>query len=149
MKVRFVAFDPPSNAFTVFLSDRENKHGLPIQIGPFEANNIALKLKKIRSRRPLTHDLLHNILKAFNSEISKVEVMDFRENTYYAMIHLKANEREITMDSRPSDAIAIALAARAPIYVTEEVLSKAKTVFLDQLEEWLKSLNPEDFWCKA
>lgn len=149
MKVTFLTFDPSSNGFALLLSDLENKHALPIWIGPFEANVIALKLKNIHSHRPMTHDLLRNILKMFKSEIVKIEVMDLRDNTYYALIHIKADGKEITIDSRPSDAIAVALGADAPIYVTEEVLSKAKTIKLDQLEEWLQSLNPEDFKYKA
>ena len=155
MKVKYLTFDPSSNGFVVLLSDLENKHALPIWIGPFEANAIALKLKEVYSHRPMTHDLIRNILSLFRSEIVKIEVMDLRENTYYALIHIKAEGKEIAIDSRPSDAIAVALGAGAPIYVTEEVLSKAKTIELDkameedQLKEWLESLNSEDFKYKA
>lgn len=155
MKVKYLTFDPSSNGFVVLLSDLENKHALPIWIGPFEANAIALKLKDVYSHRPMTHDLIRNILGLFRSEVVKIEVMDLRENTYYALIHIKAEGKEITIDSRPSDAIAVALGAGAPIYVTEEVLSKAKTIELDkameedQLKEWLESLNAEDFKYKA
>ena len=84
-----------------------------------------------------------------NSEIVKIEVMDLRDSTYYALIHVKAEGKEIAIDSRPSDAIAVALGTGAPIYVTEEVLSKAKTISSDQLEEWLESFDPEDFRYKA
>ncbi len=155
MKVKYLTFDPSSNGFVVLLSDLENKHALPIWIGPFEANAIALKLKDVYSHRPMTHDLIRNILSLFRSEIVKIEVMDLRENTYYALIHIKAEGKEIAIDSRPSDAIAVALGAGAPIYVTTEVLSKAKTIELDkameedQLKEWLESLNPDDFKYKA
>ncbi len=155
MKVKFLTFDPSSNGFVVLLSDLKNTHALPIWIGPFEANAIALKLKDVYSHRPMTHDLIRNIVKRFQSEISKIEVMDLKDNTYYALIHIKTKGKEITVDSRPSDAIAVALASGAPIYVTEEVLSKAKTIELnkdleeDQLKEWLESLNPEDFKYKA
>jgi bifunctional DNase/RNase len=155
MKVKFLTFDPSSNGFVVLLSDLENRHALPIWIGPFEANAIALKLKEVYSHRPMTHDLIRNILGLFQSEVVKIEVMDLKENTYYALIHLKTREQEITIDSRPSDAIAVALGAGAPIYVTEDVLSKAKTIELDkdgdedQLKEWLEGLNPEDFKYRA
>jgi len=149
MKVMLLAFDPKRNGFAVVLSDLENKLGLPIWIGPFEANAIALKLKKVHSDRPMTHDLLRNILTVFDSEIVKIEVVDLKDNTYYALIHIRSNEKKVTLDARPSDAIAIALATGAPIYVAEEVLAKADTVLLDQLEEWLKSLKPEDFKYKA
>lgn len=155
MKVKFLTFDPSSNGFVVLLSDMENTHALPIWIGPFEANAIALKLKDVYSHRPMTHDLIRNIVKTFQSEILKIEVMDLKENTYYALIHIRTKGKEITVDSRPSDAIAVALASGAPIYVTEEVLSKAKTIELnkdmeeDQLKEWLESLSPDDFKYKA
>jgi len=149
MKVKFLTLDPSSKAFVIFLSDLENKHTLPIWIGRFEANAIALKLQGVASHRPMTHDLIRDILGVLNSEIVKIEVMDLRDNTYYALIHVKAEGKEIAIDSRPSDAIAVALGTGAPIYVTEEVLSKAKTISLDQLEQWLESLDPEDFRYKA
>lgn len=149
MKIKFLTLDPSSKAFVIFLSDLENQHALPIWIGPFEANAIALELQGVASHRPMTHDLIRNILGVLNSEIVKIEVMDLRDNTYYALIHVKAEGKEIAIDSRPSDAIAVALGTGAPIYVTEEVLSKAKTISLDQLEEWLESLDPEDFRYKA
>ena len=103
----------------------------------------------------MTHDLIRNIVRLFESEILKIEVMDLKDNTYYALIHLKTAGKEMTIDSRPSDAIAVALGAGAPIFVSEDVLSKAKTIELDkgmeedQLKEWLESLNPEDFKYKA
>ena len=155
MKVKGLTMDPKSNAFIVLLADLENRHALPIWIGPFEANAIALKLSNTNLQRPQTHDLIRNILEAFDSEILKIEVMDLRDNTYYALIHIIADGRELTIDSRPSDAIAVALAVGAPIYVREKVLYKAKTVELDkdmdedQLKEFLESLNPEDFKYKA
>jgi bifunctional DNase/RNase len=155
MKVKVVTFDPSRDGFVVLLSDLENTHVLPIWIGPFEANAIVLKLKGFYLHRPMTHDLIRNILAVFNSEIVKVEVMDLRCNIYYAQIHVKADGKELTIDSRPSDAIAIAVGAGVPIYVTEEVLSKAKTIELDkdmkedQLKEFLENLNPEDFKYKA
>ena len=149
MKVRALTFDPESDMFVVYLSDLENRHALLIGIGPFEGNAIVLKLKNIPFHRPMTHDLIRNILGVFNSEIVKVEVMDLRDNTYYALIHVKAEGKEIAIDSRPSDAIAVALGTGAPIYVIEEVLSKAKTISSDQLEEWLESFDPEDFRYKA
>lgn len=147
MKVKSLGFDPSSDMFVVLLSDLENRHALPIWIGPFEANAIALKLKNTHLHRPQTHDIIRNILKAFDAEIVKVEVMDLRESTYYAL--------KMTIDSRPSDAIAVALAAGAPIYVREKVLYKSKTVQLDkdmdedELKEFLESLNSEDFKYKA
>ncbi len=155
MKVKVLTFDPSSDRFVVFLLDLENTHALPIWISPFEASAIALKLGGVSTHRPMTHDLIRNILGLFDSEIVKIEVMDLRDNTYYALIHIKIRGKEITIDSRPSDAIAVALAADAPIYVTEKVLSKAKTIQLDQdveedqLQVFLENLNPEDLKYKA
>jgi hypothetical protein len=156
MKIKYLTFDSSSKAFVVLLSDLENRQALPIWIGPFEANAIALKLQGVVPQRPMSHDLIQNILRVFDSEIVKVEVMDLRDNTYYALIHIRTKKEEITIDSRPSDAIAVALRAGAPIYVTEEVLTKANTIDLDkedmeqdQLKDLLESLNPDDFKYKA
>ena len=153
MKVKFLTFDSTSNGFVVLLMDLANKTGLPIWIGPFEANAIATKLKKMASQRPMTHDLIHNILATLGSQVIKIVVNDFKDNTYYGLIYLNRKGEEIVVDSRPSDAIAIALTAGAPIFVSEEVIEKAKTIDLekeeDQLKEWLENLNPEDFKYKA
>jgi bifunctional DNase/RNase len=133
--------------------DLSNRTGLPIWIGPFEANAIAMKLKKIGSHRPMTHDLIHNILNTVESRVVKIIVNDLKENTYYALIHLLRRGEEIIIDSRPSDAIAIALAVNAPIFVSDQVIEKARTIDMekdgDQLKEWLENLNPEDFKYKA
>jgi hypothetical protein len=153
MKVKFLTFDSTSNGFVVLLMDLSNKTGLPIWIGPFEANAIAMKLKKIDSHRPMTHDLIHTVLKTLESQVMKIVVNDLKESTYYALIHLHRRGEEIVIDSRPSDAIAIALAVDAPIFVSEEVIEKARTIDFekegDQLKEWLQNLNPDDFKYKA
>jgi bifunctional DNase/RNase len=153
MKVKFLTFDSTSNGFVVLLMDLSNKTGLPIWIGPFEANAIAMKLKKIGSHRPMTHDLIHRILNTLDSRVVKIVVNDLKESTYYGLIHLNRNGEEIIIDSRPSDAIAIALAVDAPIFVAEHVLEQARTIDLekeeDQLKEWLENLNPDDFKYKA
>jgi len=153
MKVKFLTFDSTSNGFVVLLMDLSNKTGLPIWIGPFEANAIAMKLKKIDSHRPMTHDLIYNILRTLESQVMKIVVNDLEENTYYALIHLHRSGKDIIIDSRPSDAIAIALAVEAPIFVSEQVIEKARTIDMekggDPLKEWLKNLNPDDFKYKA
>ncbi|MBM4306696.1 MAG: bifunctional nuclease family protein [Deltaproteobacteria bacterium] len=153
MKVKFLTFDSSSNGFVVLLMDTANKTGLPIWIGPFEANAIAMKLKKVDSHRPMTHDLIHSVLKTLESQVMKIVVNDLKENTYYALIHLHRRGEEIVIDSRPSDAIAIALAVDAPIFVSDEVIEKARTIDFekegDQLKEWLENLNPDDFKYKA
>lgn len=153
MKVKFLTFDPSSNGFVVFLVDGENKHALPIWIGPFEANAIALKLKKSSSHRPLTHDLIRNLIDALNCKVTHVVVNDLKENTYYGLIYIEAKKGELIIDSRPSDAIAIALGAGVPIFVEEDVLHRTKNAVLDKegrnlpdrLKEWIKNLKPEDF----
>jgi hypothetical protein len=157
MKVKFLTFDPSSNGFVVFLVDGDNKHTLPIWIGPFEANAIALKLKKAAPRRPLTHDLIRNLIDALNCRISHVVVNDLRENTYYGLIFIEGKKGELTIDSRPSDAIAIALGAGVPIFVEEDVLQRTKGAMLDKegrelpdrLKELIENLKPDDFEGKA
>jgi bifunctional DNase/RNase len=157
MKVKFLTFDPSSNGFVVFLVDGENKHALPIWIGPFEANAIALKLKKTSSPRPFTHDLIRNLIDALNGKISHVVVNDLKENTYYGLIYIEAKKGELVIDSRPSDAIAIALGAEAPIFVEEDVLHRTKNAVLDKegrelpdrLQELIENLTPKDFKGKA
>jgi bifunctional DNase/RNase len=153
MRVKFLTFDSTSNGFVVLLMDLSNRTGLPIWIGPFEANAIAMKLKKIGSHRPMTHDLIHSILNTLESRVVKIIVNDLKENTYYALIHLMRQGEEIIIDSRPSDAIAIALAVDAPIFVSDQVIEKARTIDMekegDQLKEWLENLNPDDFKYKA
>ena len=145
MKVKSLAFDPSSNGFAVVLSDLEETQTLPIRVEPLEANAIALKTKNVRLPRPMTHDLIRNILGVFDAEIAKVELTDVKESTFYAVIHIKRDQQEMILEARPSDAITLAIAARAPIYVAEEVISKAKTIELDRLEGWLESLEPDDF----
>jgi hypothetical protein len=153
MRVKFLTFDSTSNGFVVLLMDLSDKTGLPIWIGPFEANAIAMKLKKIGSHRPMTHDLINNLLKGLESQVVKIVVNDLKENTYYALIHLNRKGEEIVIDSRPSDAIAIALSVDAPIFVSKQVIEKARTIDMekqgDQLKEWLEKLNPDDFKYKA
>ena len=157
MKVRGLALDPLSNMPIIILRDEEDKRSLPIWVGIFEANAIALELEKIATPRPMTHDLMKNMLEALDAHVSKIVVNDLKENTFFAVIHLRVGESEITVDSRPSDAIALALRVAAPIFVDEEVVRKAKTVEVtketeglktddpDRLREWLENIKPEDF----
>jgi len=160
MKVRGLALDPLSNMPIIILKDEEDKRSLPIWVGIFEANAIALELEKIATPRPMTHDLIKNILESVEARVTKVVITDLKENTFYAVLHLQIGEREYTVDSRPSDAIALALRVAAPIYVDEEVVRKAKTLEVatkdteaepvktddpDRVKEWLGSIKPEDF----
>ena len=157
MKVRGLALDPLSNMPIIILRDEEDKRSLPIWVGIFEANAIALELEKIATPRPMTHDLMKNILEALDAHVTKIVVNDLKENTFFAVIHLRVGESEITVDSRPSDAIALALRVAAPIFVDEEVVRKAKSVEVtketeavktddpERLREWLENIKPEDF----
>ncbi|PYM62042.1 MAG: hypothetical protein DMD79_11460 [Candidatus Rokuibacteriota bacterium] len=153
MKVRGLALDPVSNMPIIILRDEEEKRSLPIWVGIYEANAIALELEKISTPRPMTHDLIKNIVESVEAKIEKVVVNDLRDNTFFALIHLRLGEEEITVDSRPSDAIALALRAGAPIFVDEDVVRRAKSVEVapkesddqEKLKEWLEHLKPEDF----
>jgi bifunctional DNase/RNase len=153
MKVRGLALDPVSNMPIILLRDEEEKRSLPIWVGIFEANAIALELEKISTPRPMTHDLIKNILESVDAKVEKIVVNDLRDNTFFALIHLRLGEEEITVDSRPSDAIALALRVGAPIFVEEDVVRRAKSVEAapkeaddqEKLKEWLDNLKPEDF----
>src|SRR5689334_24593303 len=128
MKVKGLALDPLSNMPMIILRDEEEKRSLPIWVGLFEANAIALELEKISTPRPMTHDLIKNILESLDARVQKVVVNDLRENTFYAVLYLRLGSADITVDSRPSDAIALALRVGAPIFVEEDVVDKARTV---------------------
>ena len=158
MKVKGLALEPLSNMPVLILRDEEDKRSLQIWVGIFEANAIALELEKVAPPRPMTHDLIKNILEAIDARVLKVVVTDLKENTFFAVIHLQVGETEYTVDSRPSDAIALALRVAAPIYVDEEVVRKAKSLEVtkeptepakaddpEQLREWLQNIKPEDF----
>jgi hypothetical protein len=153
MKVRGLALDPVSNMPIIILRDEDEKRSLPIWVGIFEANAIALELEKISTPRPMTHDLIKNILESVEAKVEKIVVNDLRDNTFFAMIHLRLGEEEITIDSRPSDAIALALRVGASIFVDEDVVRRAKSVEVapkesddqEKLKEWLENLKPEDF----
>jgi len=152
MKVRGLALDPLSNMPIIILRDEEEKRSLPIWVGIFEANAIALELEKISTPRPMTHDLIKNILDTLEARVQKIEINDLRENTFFALIHLQIGPAELTVDARPSDAIAVALRVGAPIFVEEDVIRRAKSVEVtkevdeqERLKEWLEHLKPEDF----
>jgi len=149
MKVAKIILDPVTNSPIVILKDLEERKALPIWIGFFEANAIAMHMEKVVTPRPMTHDLIKGILESLAAKVQKVVVDKLIDNTFYATIYLSTAGREVQVDSRPSDAIAIALRTDAPIYVSQEVITQAKSFDLTQesdlLKEWLESLNPEDF----
>ena len=152
MTVRGIALDPITNMPIVILKDPEERRALPIWVGIFEANAIALELEKVSTPRPMTHDLLKNILEGLGITVQQVIVNDLKENTFYATIELNFNGSVVSIDSRPSDAIALALRVNAPIFVTENVVTQAKNIEVseereetDRWKEWLENLKPEDF----
>jgi len=142
MKVRGLVFDPHTNMYIVILNDEMDKEILPIWIGKFEANAICFILEGITPPRPMTHDLTKNVLDTLDVKIISIVINNLKDNTYYAKIHLLSRGSEVVIDSRPSDAIALALRASAPIFVADDVLDKRNAENLDQ---WLKNLKPEDF----
>ena len=154
MKVRGLTLDPLSNMALVILRDLEGSRALPIWVGIPEANAIALEIEQVPTPRPMTHDLIKNILEGINASVTRVVVNDVRDSTFYATISLSLQGKEFHIDSRPSDAIAVALRVRAPIYVTLDVIERAGSIDVDaqnvsedpeRLKEWLDNLKPEDF----
>jgi bifunctional DNase/RNase len=143
MKVEGMLFDPRSNMYILLLKEVEGNNTLPIWIGKPEADSIALALGKVETPRPLTHDLIKNITESLKVKITKIIVTEIQDNTYYALVCLNDGKDETLVDSRPSDAVAVALRVNAPIYVEDNVMEQKSSS--DELGEWLKNLKPEDF----
>jgi hypothetical protein len=151
MKIKGLVVDPISKMPIVVLEDINSETLLPIWIGVFEANAIALKIENISTPRPMTHDLMKSFLEKLNISIEKIVVNDVRDNTFYALIYCKYNDKIVTIDSRPSDAIALSLRVDAPIFVEDEVVKKAHSLKFnenledsDKLKKWLENLKPEN-----
>ncbi len=142
MKIEGLLFDPRSNMYILLLKEVNGNDTLPIWIGKPEADAIALALGNIVTPRPLTHDLIKNIIFELKLKVTKIVVTEIVDNTYYAVINVDKGGVEIPIDSRPSDAIAVAVRMNAPIFVEEKVIEYRNN---DELEEWLKNLKPEDF----
>ena len=156
MVISGLTVDPVTNSPIVILREVDGDKTLPIWIGLLEATAIASELEGIRFSRPMTHDLLKNMMEMVNIKIEKIEVCDLKDNTYYALIHLKYNGKTMSIDARPSDALALSLRVKAPIFVAEEVIKNSSQIDLKAVpqdksekgKEWqeiLESLNPEDF----
>jgi bifunctional DNase/RNase len=152
MTIKGLMVDPITNSPIVILRDKAGQKVLPIWVGIFEANAIALQIENIATPRPMTHDLLKNIIQDLRASVQKIVVCDLQENTFYALIYLALNGATVAIDARPSDAIALALRTRAPIFVEDAVLDNAKTLEsvpekadTDRLHKWLESLDPDDF----
>jgi len=151
MNIKGLMVDPITNMPIVILRDSDGQKVLPIWVGVFEANAIALQIENIQTPRPMTHYLIRNIIQDLQATVDRIVVCDLKENTFYAMIHLKTPSGPVAIDARPSDAIALALRTRAPILVEETVIENAKTVDFasepadnDRLQKWLESLDPEE-----
>ena len=160
MKVGGLTLDPVTKTPIVILKDAENKLNLPIWIGLMEATSMATELEGIKMARPMTHDLLHNMIKEVGGKVEAIEVTNLQDNTYYAAIRLKVGERDIVIDSRPSDAISLALRMKSPIFVAAQVLESSSvlqqkedseeeadlsSVSRDKWAEILEKMSPDDF----
>ncbi len=151
MKIRGLMMDPVTNMPIVILKDVNGDAVLPIWVGIYEANAIALEIEKVTTPRPMTHDLIKNLLTGLDTAVRKVVVNDLREDTFFAVIWMEQNGKVISVDSRPSDALAIALRLDCPIFVEDEVLKSSKLassvsdrVSSEELRKWLEGLNDED-----
>lgn len=142
MKVEGLLFDPRSSMYILLLKEIDGNLTLPIWIGKPEADSIALALGKAVTPRPLTHDLIKNLITSYKLKVTRIVVTELLDNTYYSLVHLSDGEKETPLDSRPSDAVAIALRTKAPIFVEDGILEKRNS---DELDDWLKNLKPEDF----
>lgn len=151
-----LTMDPASNTPIIILKSEKDDYAIPIWIGLLEATSIASALQKIEFDRPMTHDLFKNVAEMFKADVTRIEVCDLKENTFFARIYFKSGEITFDIDARPSDAIAIALRFGAPIYVDDKVVQGSKGIetqseVLDESEEgrkwaeYLKNLSPEDF----
>jgi uncharacterized protein len=151
MKIRGLMMDPVTNMPIVVLKDVSSETVLPIWVGIYEANAIALEIEKVTTPRPMTHDLIKNVIMGLGGQVHKVVVSELREDTFFAVIWMERAGRIISVDSRPSDALALALRVDCPIYVDEQVLKNSKLaqnvtdkVSSEEMRRWLDNLNDED-----
>src|SRR5471030_1327166 len=151
MKIRGLMMDPVTNTPIVVLKDVGSDTVLPIWVGPYEAHAIALEIEKVSTPRPMTHDLIKNLLIGLDTHVHKIVVNELRDDTFFAVIWMEREGRVISIDSRPSDALALALRLDCPIFVEDEVLKTSKLatnvndrVTSEELRKWLEGLNDED-----
>lgn len=151
MTIKGLMVDPVSNMPIVILRDGEGQKVLPIWVGVFEANAIARQIENVSAVRPLTHDLLRNIIEGLKATVVKIVVSELKDNTFYSFINLRIGGQVVAVDARPSDAIALALRVRVPIYVEESVIDSAKELDFslekadsERLAKWLEGLDPAD-----
>jgi len=146
MVIAGIALDPVTKMPIIILKDLNGENALPIWIGIAEASAIATQLEKIDLARPMTHDLLKNVLEALDARLDRVEVTSLKDNTFFAILHLHVGKNLLTIDSRPSDAIALALRTESPIFVSEDVLEQAKSIDLQKMEQSSDSPEEKDKW---
>jgi len=150
MSIKGLMLDPVSNSPIVVLKDDAEKFFLPIWVGIFEANAIALQLENVSTPRPMTHDLLRNMISELDARVTRVVINDLRDSTFFAQIRVIIGDRTLELDARPSDAIALALRVEAPIYVAQSVLDQAQTISPDgedqdeKVKKWFEQLDGED-----
>jgi uncharacterized protein len=151
MTIKGLMVDPITNMPIIILRDEDGQKVLPIWVGIFEANAIALQMENIATPRPMTHDLLRNVIHDLSGQVTKIVVSDLRDNTFYALVYVKTPTDIVAIDARPSDAIALALRSQAPIFVEDVVIDNAKAVDFstdkadsERLQKWLESLDPEE-----
>jgi bifunctional DNase/RNase len=151
MKIRGLMMDPVTNMPIVVLKDVSSESVLPIWVGVFEANAIALEIEKVPTPRPMTHDLIKNVLQGLEASVRKVVVTELRDDTFFAVIWMEREGRVVSVDSRPSDALALALRVDCPIYVEDEVLKNSKLATAiserstsEEMRKWLEGLNDDD-----
>ena len=152
MKIKGLMIDPITNMPIIILRDPNGSAVLPIWVGIFEANAIALQIEKIVTPRPMTHDLLKSAIQGLEASVDKVLITDLKDNTFYALIYLTHNGRLMSIDSRPSDAIALALRTGSPIFVEEAVIQNARSVEnsressmdVTRLQKWLEGLSDDE-----
>jgi bifunctional DNase/RNase len=152
MSIKAMMVDPFTNTPIVILLDKEGQRVLPIWVGVFEANASAQQIENVAPERPMTHDLLRNVIRDLNASVQKIVVSDLQQNTFYALIYLTVDGGTVAIDARPSDAIALALRARAPIFVEDRVIDRAKpadaespNADADRVQQWLENLDEDDF----
>ena len=155
MTIKGLMVDPITNMPIVILRDKDGQKVLPIWVGIFEANAIALQIENVAPPRPMTHDLLKNLIIEFGATLKRVVVSDLKDNTFYAYLELEHNGQPLLVDARPSDAIALSLRTRTPVFVHPRVLDQAKNADIstehadqERLQRWLESLDPDDLGYK-
>ena len=152
VRIRGLMMDPATNMPIVVLKDVESETVMPIWVGIFEANAIAIEIEKVAAPRPMTHDLARNLIRHLNAQLERVVITELKDDTFLAVLWLRQGNEPLTIDARPSDAIALALRADCPIYVSEQVMQTAKLntsgppegPTAEQLRGWLEGLNDED-----